>query len=184
MKKLLTNNFLLLAALVIITSCSKKAGTSFHSRSPEHGLSVKVSPEAPPSSDMLEASTVSAPVVFRQLPAMDQTTEEKVISPANADTRANKKLIEVRSNNKAKDNPKVSKVKILKELTRGDMKESAQRTGVGTLLLVIFAIILPPLAVVLVDGLGGPFWLSILLTLLFYVPGLIYALYRVFRAEG
>ncbi len=48
-----------------------------------------------------------------------------------------------------------------------------------TLLLVIIAILLPPLAVLLVDGLTAPFWLDLLLTLLFYFPGLIYALFRI-----
>jgi uncharacterized membrane protein YqaE (UPF0057 family) len=61
-------------------------------------------------------------------------------------------------------------------------KDEAGRTNViGKLLLIIFAIILPPLAVALVDGLSGPFWLDLLLTILFYVPGMIYALYRVLR---
>jgi uncharacterized membrane protein YqaE (UPF0057 family) len=55
------------------------------------------------------------------------------------------------------------------------------RSDVGDVILVIIAILLPPLAVFLVDGLKGPFWLDILLTLLFYVPGLIYALYRIFK---
>lgn len=43
------------------------------------------------------------------------------------------------------------------------------------------AIILPPFAVYLTDGLRGHFWLNILLTLLFYLPGLVHALMRVSR---
>ena len=47
----------------------------------------------------------------------------------------------------------------------------------NTLLLVILAILLPPLAVALHEnGINGKFWLDLLLTLLFYLPGLIYAL--------
>lgn len=63
------------------------------------------------------------------------------------------------------------------------VKEMAQtsETEINTILLVIIAILLPPVAVLLVDGLSGPFWLSILLTLLLYLPGLIYALFRIFR---
>lgn len=49
------------------------------------------------------------------------------------------------------------------------------------LLLVIIAILLPPLAVFLVDGLSLSFWLNLVLTLLFYIPGLIHALIVVFR---
>ena len=47
----------------------------------------------------------------------------------------------------------------------------------NTLLLVIIAILLPPLAVYLHQGeINSKFWISLLLTLLFYIPGLIYAL--------
>ena len=44
------------------------------------------------------------------------------------------------------------------------------------LLLVIIAILLPPLAMALYDGITSRFWISLLLTLLFYLPGLIYTL--------
>lgn len=43
------------------------------------------------------------------------------------------------------------------------------------------AVLLPPFAVYLKDGAGVHFWLNILLTLLFYLPGLIHALRRVSR---
>lgn len=48
-----------------------------------------------------------------------------------------------------------------------------------TLLLVILAILLPPLAVYLLRGIGTEFWISVLLTLLFWLPGIIYALYLI-----
>ena len=48
---------------------------------------------------------------------------------------------------------------------------------INTLLLVIIAILLPPLAVGLYEhGLTKRFWIDLLLWLLFYIPGLIYAL--------
>lgn len=46
---------------------------------------------------------------------------------------------------------------------------------------VIFAILLPPLGVFLEVGLGGHFWLNILLTILGYVPGIIHALYVILK---
>ncbi len=45
------------------------------------------------------------------------------------------------------------------------------------LLLVIIAILIPPLAVGLKEGIGFPLILNIILTLLFYLPGLLHALY-------
>lgn len=44
------------------------------------------------------------------------------------------------------------------------------------LLLVIIAIFIPPLAVGLKSGIGMALLINIILTLLFYVPGLIHAL--------
>jgi uncharacterized membrane protein YqaE (UPF0057 family) len=49
------------------------------------------------------------------------------------------------------------------------------------LLLVIIAILLPPLAVGLKDGIGVQLLLNIVLTLLVYVPGLLHALWVVLK---
>ncbi len=74
--------------------------------------------------------------------------------------------------------------KEIKKIVKKAVKESASNdSDISKLLLVIIAIILPPLAVALVDGLSGPFWLSILLTILFYLPGLIYAIYRIYKND-
>jgi uncharacterized membrane protein YqaE (UPF0057 family) len=45
------------------------------------------------------------------------------------------------------------------------------------ILRLIAAIFIPPLGVFLQVGLGGQFWLNVLLTLLGYVPGIIHAVY-------
>jgi uncharacterized membrane protein YqaE (UPF0057 family) len=42
---------------------------------------------------------------------------------------------------------------------------------------ILFAILLPPVGVFMEVGLGGHFWLNILLTLLGFVPGIIHALW-------
>lgn len=52
---------------------------------------------------------------------------------------------------------------------------------ISTLLLVIIAILLPPLAVGLKQGMGGQLILNIILWLLFYIPGLLHALWIIFR---
>jgi len=48
-----------------------------------------------------------------------------------------------------------------------------------TLILIIVAIFLPPLAVFLMVGLGRDFWINLILTLLFWLPGAIHALYLI-----
>lgn len=40
---------------------------------------------------------------------------------------------------------------------------------------VLLSILLPPLGVFLQVGIGGQFWLNVLLTLLGYIPGVVHA---------
>jgi uncharacterized membrane protein YqaE (UPF0057 family) len=49
------------------------------------------------------------------------------------------------------------------------------------LLMVIIAILIPPLAVFLKAGLGMTFLLNLILTLLFYLPGLLHALWVILK---
>lgn len=56
-------------------------------------------------------------------------------------------------------------------------KRAGKDPSTNTVLLVILAILLPPLAVYLHQGeINTKFWISLLLTLLFWLPGVIYAL--------
>lgn len=57
-------------------------------------------------------------------------------------------------------------------------KESAKNSGggdVNAILLIILCIFLPPVAVFLSDGLSTNFWIDLILTLLFWIPGVIFA---------
>lgn len=63
---------------------------------------------------------------------------------------------------------------IKKELKK--LKKQKRATDDRTILLVILAILLPPAAVAVYEGITTRFWISLLLTLLFFLPGLIYAL--------
>ncbi len=96
------------------------------------------------------------------------------------------------------DNPKASSIKdALKEFkslsrkerklrikdAKQQLKEFKKEKRAGhdpsesKVLLVILAILLPPLAVYLHEGeINSKFWISLLLTLLFFLPGVIYAL--------
>ncbi len=47
------------------------------------------------------------------------------------------------------------------------------------LLMIVLAVFIPPLAVFLKVGIRGHFWLNILLTIFFAVPGMIHALWIV-----
>jgi len=43
-------------------------------------------------------------------------------------------------------------------------------------MLIVLAVFLPPVAVFLKKGIMPTFWLNLILTLLFFIPGMIHAL--------
>lgn len=55
------------------------------------------------------------------------------------------------------------------------------QSDTNTLLLIIIAILLPPLAVGLKAGVGGHLVLSIVLTILFWLPGVLHAIWVVLK---
>ena len=48
---------------------------------------------------------------------------------------------------------------------------------------MIAAILLPPLGIFLVRGLGPEFWIGTVLTILFWVPGMLFAISMVLRPD-
>jgi uncharacterized membrane protein YqaE (UPF0057 family) len=77
---------------------------------------------------------------------------------------------------------KKARIADAKELLKNYKAEKAAGdASTNTLLLAILAILLPPLAVYLhEDAINTKFWISLLLTLLFWIPGVIYALIVIF----
>ena len=67
---------------------------------------------------------------------------------------------------------------------KADKKAGMDEPSTSQVLLVILAIILPPLAVYLHEGeINNKFWLDLVLTLLFFLPGVIYALIVVLKKD-
>ncbi len=56
-------------------------------------------------------------------------------------------------------------------------KKAHKAPAANSLLQIIFAILIPPLGVYLHEGvINNKFWIDLILTLLFFIPGMIYAL--------
>lgn len=66
-----------------------------------------------------------------------------------------------------------SQVKDLKKELKASKSSAAN--SVNPILLAILCIFLPFIAVLLVHGVSTPFWIDLLLCILFYLPGIIYA---------
>jgi len=52
-----------------------------------------------------------------------------------------------------------------------------------SIIRLILAILLPPVGVFLTVGIGGAFWLNILLTILGYIPGIIHAVWVIAKHD-
>ena len=87
-----------------------------------------------------------------------------------------KAVTEFKSLSKKEKRERVKLVKKTLKEYKAEKKRGAE-PSTNTLLLVILAILLPPLAVYLHEGvINTRFWISLILTLLFWLPGVIYAL--------
>lgn len=131
--------------------------------------------ETAKAAPVLEANASAKPVAAApsksievvKTPAVkeDVTLEKREMTLAEAEALA---LAKERVANMTKAEKKELK-KDLKEA----MRQSRSRTSIVEIILAIF---LPPLAVFLHDGIGTSFWINIILTLLFILPGIIHAL--------
>lgn len=85
-------------------------------------------------------------------------------------------MAEFKSLSKKERRGKIKESKNILKTFKAD-KKAGKEPSTNTLLLVILAILLPPLAVYLHEGeINKKFWISLILTLLFFLPGVIYAL--------
>lgn len=117
------------------------------------------------------AATVSEPVA-----ATAPASSEPDPNAVNAAMKEFKSLSRAERKSRMKDAKK-----LLKQY-KAD-KRAGKDAETDQVLLAILAILLPPLAVYLKVGeVNGKFWLSLILTLLFWIPGVIYALLVVFDA--
>lgn len=74
-----------------------------------------------------------------------------------------------------------SRITEAKKAVKDFRKNKSADADTNTLLLCILAILLPPLAIYLKEGeINSKFWIGLLLTLLFWLPGIIYALLVIF----
>lgn len=108
------------------------------------------------------------------------TNEPAVVpTPSMNDAVVQDAMLQFKSLSRVEKKNRFAEVKKLAKEYKAQ-KATASEPSTNTILLVILAILLPPLAVYLHENaLNGKFWLSLLLTLLFWLPGVIYALFVV-----
>jgi uncharacterized membrane protein YqaE (UPF0057 family) len=179
-KTLFYLNGIILSSLIIL-SCSKKESAFFtnHYTTGYAGLNKQSTETIKPeiqehiaSANKEIVTAIGEQVIFKPEIGVSKNNSDEIKAILSDEPQAKGKEAAVPSK------------KEIKKIVKKAVKESKSNdSNISKLLLVIIAILLPPLAVALVDGLSGPFWLSILLTILFYLPGLIYAIYRIYKND-
>ena len=125
---------------------------------------------------LVMVSVCSSPVLAASLPG-DNTAKTE---PAPATVTS--AVEEFRNLSKHERKSRIKEVKKLLKEHKAD-KRAGRAAETDQVLLAILAIQLPPLAVYLKEGeVNSRFWISVILTLLFWIPGVIFALLVVFDA--
>jgi uncharacterized membrane protein YqaE (UPF0057 family) len=129
---------------------------------------------------LVMVSVCTSSVLAASLPT-DNTAKTEP-APAPAPATVNSAVDEFRHLSRHERKSRIKEAKQLMKDYKAD-KRAGRAAETDQVLLAILAILLPPLAVYLKEGeVNSRFWISVILTLLFWIPGVIFALLVVFDA--
>lgn len=176
-------------------SCSSREYFQFTGTNPEAHNKVKAKLAAAPAAQVNPEAGIpveAGPAVSAALPGMmaDAGTQATAQAARKATPKAQSPVIAshvsqpvapvVTDQQLAQAREKIAS---MSKAERKDLKKDLRQVignemqaDSSKILLIILAILIPPLAVGLKEGIGNRFWISLLLTLLFFIPGVIYAL--------
>ena len=172
----------IVAANFLVSCSSKKVG--FFSNSYPQYVHKSLSEETTEAAlEQIPVPTVTEKSFVEKYGSAEEATKETVTNkPKQAQLVKSSKSAQTTSETVFSPIKKITKEekKQLKQIVKKETK-----TDDHTILLIILAILLPPLAVALFEGIGKgiktPFWLDVLLTLLGWLPGVVYALWRILK---
>ena len=197
-KNILTSGFAVLLA-VIFTSCS--TSVEIAKRHFNNGYYVHITSKKPVSTPEKEVITVKNEV---QAVAVSNVKNEVVVSKAATPVvaiqeqntsevkavSAIKKTVDAAKKKQLEILPEISEAKqAVSEFSNSNSSVSSLKSkglfsflrgDAPAIVLILLCIFIPPIAVGIVDDWGSKFWFDILLTLLFYFPGMIYAFFVCF----
>jgi uncharacterized membrane protein YqaE (UPF0057 family) len=126
---------------------------------------------------LVMVSVCTTSVLAASLPAADNVAKTEP-APATVTSAVD----EFKSLSKHERKSRIKEAKQLLKDYKAD-KRAGRAAETDQVLLAILAILLPPLAVYLKEEeVNTKFWISLILTLLFWIPGVIFALLVVFDA--
>ena len=131
----------------------------------EQAINKQTEPELTASIESASPAVAPVKAIKPAVANASATTETDTINEAKALEMAKERM--------------ATMTKAEKKTFKNDLKEMIKqdrRASNTSIVEIILAVLIPPLAVFLHDGIGTSFWINIILTLLFIVPGIIHAL--------
>ena len=185
MKNRLNRSFLLFSLIALVFgACSPKYGAHFNNTSKFYNTPQVESNETVTKLDnktedvQLEQASPQLTASKEPLPIPQTPPEVQEIVKeykAKAEAIKAKDLTEKEEQKALKKESKKVKKQLSKELKKNVKALKQQDADSDYVVMMILAIIIPPLGVGLTFGITGEFWLSLLLTLIFWLPGAIYS---------
>ena len=125
--------------------------------------------------------SVYAFILFAAIPFFNSTVQAAILPPASTqelktEAQIKEAVSEFNTLSKSEKKDRASKVKSAIQQYKSTLK-SGDKIDDNKLLAIIFAILIPPVGVVLYENkVTTKFWISLLLTFIFWLPGMIYSL--------
>ena len=197
MKRIL---FLALAVFSLLTACSPDLHLDISKRRYRKGFHVDAGSghRQTATADRHVQQATRMPVIVATVPEerAEPLVEQRYAEPAveqEAMTVASIDHVAKAKHVRSADHESVATAKVLakEQSVQSASKLQQVKQAVKTMfhpredvpfwLLIVLCILLPPLAVFLKFGIGTEFWISLIVTLIFWLPGVIYALIVVTR---
>lgn len=163
-----------------LSSCSSGRYFQFaaHSTSYHHAPGgVAAPPAEAPAAVVVEAPAAAEPVLTASAAAVAVPAPAPVVSrPAPAAPRLSEQIATARAERQLTRAQERRYERILTRVQKMETQREAtgQKVDAAELILAIF---LPPIGVLLHEnGINSKFWISLLLTILFFIPGMIYSI--------
>jgi uncharacterized membrane protein YqaE (UPF0057 family) len=120
-------------------------------------------------------------IIIALISIFHTTAMAAILPPTNStdsktSTIVNEAVSEFNNLSKTEKKERISKVKAVIQQYKTNLK-NGEEINDKKLLAIIFAILIPPVGVVLYENkVTTKFWISLLLTFIFWLPGMIYSL--------
>lgn len=173
--------FIAVAAGFMLASCGVVRNNDFSARKYTKFHKGVASVTSDPAAERSESVKVESGQTADDI----QNTDGTVISHSIAETQKEEKPVVMKTPEKnpltysgnVSSERKDVRLKSMQSKVLARLADKPNTTSANAdVVLVILAIFLPPLAVALARGIGNEFWIDLLLTVLFFVPGMIYAI--------